>query len=65
MYKYLIKNDKYDSKFVIANDVQDAIKKYYDYLQTHLNYDVSPAEILSGVTNVSLEDIYKEEDYII
>lgn len=65
MYKYLIKNDKYDSKFVIANDVQDAIKKYHDYLQANLNYDVSPAEILRGVTNVSLEDIYKEEDYII
>ncbi len=65
MYRYLIKNDKYDDKFVIANDVQDAIKKYYDYLQSNLNDDVSPVEILRGVASISLVDTFNEEDTII
>ena len=65
MYRYLIRNDKYDDKFVIANDVQDAIKKYYDYLQAHLNYDVSPTEILKGVANISLIDTFNEDDTIL
>lgn len=65
MYRYLVKNDKYDEKFVIADDVRDALNKYYQYLVDHLSYDVSPVEIFRGITNVSLEGYYKEEDYII
>jgi hypothetical protein len=60
-----VKNDKYYDKFVIANDVQEATEKYYDYLQTHLNADVSPVEILRGVTNISLVDTFNEEDTIL
>ena len=64
MYKFKIENNDYDTKYVIAEDALLALKKYKDYLETHISYDFSAQAVFEKIKNVSLIGEYVEDDLI-
>ncbi len=65
MYKYKIENSNYDTKYVVADNMTDALYKYHRYLDEHLSYDVSPDAVFRCVTSCVYECEYDEDKDLI
>ena len=61
---YLIANDDYEDKKVVASDAKEALQKYENYLREHINPDYSYMEIFRKVTSVIYAGDFEEEDLI-
>ena len=61
---YLIKNEDYEDKKVIAEDMYDALYKYKEYLRDHISYDYSVIECFGQITSCEYLGDFNEEDYI-
>ncbi len=65
LYKFKIENSNFDTKYVIASNVMWALKKYQDYLETHISQDYSAIAVFEKITNISLIGEYVEDEDII
>lgn len=61
---YLITNEDYEDKKVLASDALEAIQKYENYLREHINLDYSYMEIFGKVTSVIYVKDFEEDDLI-
>lgn len=65
MKKYRVENSNYETKYVVAEDMEQALSKYYRYLEEHLSYDSSPRATFECVTSCMYECEYAEDNDLI
>jgi hypothetical protein len=62
---YEIKNNDYDTKKVVAEDMEDALAKYRKYLYYHISVDYSYMEVFKHITSCEFVREYNEDDMIV
>lgn len=62
---YLIKNEDYDDKMVVAEDMGEALSKYREYIRKNLSYNYSVDKIFGTITSCEYIRDYEEADIII
>lgn len=64
MKLYLIKNASYDDKKVAADNMEEALHKYRDYLETAISQDYSSEKVFQDVSECKYLGIYQEDSII-
>ncbi len=62
---YLIKNEDYDDKMVVAEDMEEALSKYKEYIRKDLSYNYSADKIFGTIISCEYIRDYEEADIII
>lgn len=63
-YIYLIKNSDFETKKVVAENMEDALAKYRQYLRDHISVDYSSMEVFVHITSCEFVGEYHEDDMI-
>ena len=63
--KYEIKNDQYETKIVVAEDMGEALSKYKKYLETTISVDFPYIPVFKAITSCKMIGTYAEDDYIL
>lgn len=63
-YIYLIKNSDFEPKKVVAENMEDALSKYRQYLRDHISVDYSYMEVFAHITSCEFIGEYYEDDMI-
>lgn len=61
---YEIKNNDYETKRVVAENMEEALTKYRKHLQVHINADYSYMAIFNQITSCHYIGEYEEDDVI-
>lgn len=64
MLLFEIKNEDYETQRVAADDMREALSKYYDYLRLHVNADYSFYEVFTKIKSCVCLGEYVEDDVI-
>ncbi len=62
---YLIKCEDYDDKMVVAEDMEEALNKYREYIRKNLPFNCSVTYIFKKITSCEYIRDYEETDIII
>ena len=62
---YLIKNEDYDDKMVVAKHMTEALIKYWEYIRNNLSYNYSADKIFGTITSCEYIRDYEEANIII
>lgn len=65
MKLYEIKNDDYETKKVVAENMEEALVKYRKHLQERINPDYSYMTIFDRITSCNYISEYQEDNVIV